>query len=127
MSREGGKILLTSKENHVCGCFVLETTDLRESVENDRVSPRTQDGHRSINGNVHLQFRAFLKLSARVFSSEMHFEFLYTRRASSAWRAWADTAPGGDSIPLSPDDWLGGAPTCQDAGSSTKYSQGPRA
>lgn len=59
MSREGGKILLTSKENHVCGCFVLETTDLRESVENDRISPRTQDGHRSINGNVHLQFQSF--------------------------------------------------------------------
>lgn len=58
MFREGGKTFLTSKGNQVCGCSVLETTDLRESVENDRVSPGTQDGHRSINGKVYLQFQS---------------------------------------------------------------------
>lgn len=58
MSREGSKTLLTSKGNHVCGCSVLDTTDLRESIENNRVPPRTQDGYRSINGNVQLQFQS---------------------------------------------------------------------
>lgn len=113
---------------------VLEITDIGASVENYSSSPRTGDAYKSENINACLQFQSISQTVSKsvlfgdALRISIHSIFLSVE-PRPPWEPWADPghtpAPRGGCSLLSPD-WLGVAHTCQDAGLSARYSQGPR-